>query len=81
MDGGHRVSRSIGFQLLPALTTEKPTRSNSSMMKTEKNRGAKVRFRNKGNKAFQLCAKSVLTVIRTFVSDKTYITGRRWLPM
>lgn len=30
-------------------------------------------FRNKGNKAFQLCAKPVLTVIHTFVSDNNYI--------
>lgn len=32
-------------------------------------------FRNKGNKAFQLCAKSVLAVTHTFVSDKTCIMG------
>lgn len=34
-------------------------------------------FRSKGHKAFQSCAKSVLTAFHTFVSDKNYAMQRQ----
>lgn len=78
-DEWHQEPRSTGFQLLPALTTEKPAMSNSSVITTEDNRGAEASLGRKGRRAFQPRAKSVLTGAHTsFLTKATQWEDRSY---